>query len=278
MFDLETRSVEANAVHLAVTEAGVGGRPLLLVHGFTGAKEDFGDHLDALADAGWWVVAVDNRGHGQSDKPDDEDAYSFEIFADDVIALVDVLGWDRFSLLGHSMGGMVVQVVATLIGDRIDRLILMDTSHGPLPLADDATVAAARHIIATRGMDGLADAIAAGGGPLETEAHRRAVAERPGLAEWLDRKLRTTSGAMYSSMLPRFGSGDDRLDSLRSLTMPTLVIVGDQDEPFLGSSRRMADALPNAELAVIPDAGHSPQIENPDAWWKALSTFLAADF
>ena len=53
--------------------------------------------------------------------------------------------------------------------------------------------------------------------------------------------------------------------------MPTLVLVGEQDAPFLKPSRRMADAIPGAELVVIPDAGHSPQFESPELWWKALS-------
>ena len=53
-----------------------------------------------------------------------------------------------------------------------------------------------------------------------------------------------------------------------------LVIVGEQDRPFLGPSERMAKAIPRARLAVIPDAGHSPQFENTEAWWDALASFL----
>lgn len=274
MFELESRLIDINGIRIAITESGHGGRPLLLVHGFTGTKEDFGDHLDALADAGWWVVALDHRGHGESDKPDDESAYSFEVMADDVVGLVDALGWQQFSLLGHSMGGMVAQLVAARVTERIERLVLMDTAHGPLALADDDLIGAARHIIGTGGMDALADALAGASGPLETPAHRRLVETRPGFAEWLDRRLRSTSGAMYTAMLPAFGAGPDRLESLGRLPMPTLVMCGDQDAPFLGPSKRMADALHHGELVVIPDAGHSPQFENPDAWRTALSTFL----
>jgi len=57
---------------------------------------------------------------------------------------------------------------------------------------------------------------------------------------------------------------------------PTLVIVGEQDLPFLGVSRDMARTIPGAQLAVIPDAGHSPQFENPDAWLGAVQGFLNA--
>jgi pimeloyl-ACP methyl ester carboxylesterase len=90
-------------VRLDVGEAGAGGRPLLLVHGFTGAKEDFTDFLDPLAARGWHAVAPDLRGHGASSKPDDEAGYSLAIFAGDLARLVGALGWDGCVLLGHSM-------------------------------------------------------------------------------------------------------------------------------------------------------------------------------
>jgi pimeloyl-ACP methyl ester carboxylesterase len=105
----------------------------------------------------------------------------------------------------------------------------------------------------------------------------RLVAEKPGYAEFGDRKLRATSASLYAPMATSFVYADDRLDHLRSLpdTLPTLVIVGEQDEPMVGPSRRMAESIPGASLVVIPDAGHSPQFENADAWWAALSGFLA---
>ena len=107
---MQKRTVDLGTVQLAIAESGAGGRPFLLLHGFTGAKEDLTEWLDPLAEAGWHAVAPDHRGHGASSKPDDESAYSFEILAADSLALLDALGWDRFALLGHSMGGMVAQI------------------------------------------------------------------------------------------------------------------------------------------------------------------------
>ncbi len=126
------RSVDTGSIHLTIAEEGVGGRPLMLVHGFTGAKEDFGDFLTALADRGWHVVAPDLRGHGASDKPTEESAYTLPIFAGDVLALADTLGWKQLTLLGHSMGGMIAQHMLMGAPDRIEAMILMDTAHGPL--------------------------------------------------------------------------------------------------------------------------------------------------
>src|SRR5215469_7910448 len=106
------RDVDLGDVRVSIAEAGAGPRRLLLVHGFTGAKEDFTPWLDQLAELRWHAVAPDLRGHGASSKPAEESAYSFEVLADDVLRLANALGWDRFVLLGHSMGGMIAQFVA----------------------------------------------------------------------------------------------------------------------------------------------------------------------
>lgn len=203
--------------------------------------------------------------------------YSFQILADDAIRLVDALGWERFGLLGHSMGGMVAQFVAVDRPDRLDALVLMDTGHGPVVELDPAMVEAAVAIVRSRGIDGLADIVAATESPLESPAHRRLLLERPGYAEFGDRKFRATSPALYAAMAPAFIAGPDRLARLKTLpeSLPALVMVGEQDRPFVGPAERMAAAIPGGSLAVIPDAGHSPQFENPDRWWAALSGFLA---
>ena len=112
--------------------------------------------------------------------------------------------------------------------------------------------------------------------PLGTSAHERVLATRAGYREFGQRKMLASSPAMYAAMLTAItdAGGIDRLDDLEAVELPTLVLVGDEDEPFLKPSRRMAETIPDAELVVVPDAGHSPQFENPDHWWKALSTFL----
>jgi pimeloyl-ACP methyl ester carboxylesterase len=271
--------VHDDAVELAIAEAGEGGRPLLLLHGFTGAKEDFTDWLDPLAGLGWHVIAPDQRGHGASSQPDDEAAYSFEGYATDLLALLDAVGWAEVVALGHSMGGMVVQTAALRAPERFAGLVLMDTSHRALR-ADTGLIDLAVAIARTEGMAAVLDAqsAVAGGGPIGTGANERVLATRPGYREFGDRKMLASSPAMYAAMIQSItdrASGLDRLPDLGRIQVPTLVLVGDEDAPFLKPSRRMADAIPNAELAVIPDAGHSPQFENPDAWWSALSGFLA---
>ena len=270
------RSVDTGSIHLTIAEEGVGGRPLLLVHGFTGAKEDFGDFLVPLAERGWHVVAPDLRGHGASGKPSDESAYTLPIFAGDVLALADALGWSRFTLLGHSMGGMIAQHMLLAAPDRIEALILMDTAHGRLEgILDEGMIERAIAFIRANGIDAwkqMMESQADRG--LSTPADLRVRAERPGYVEFGERKLLAASPAMVASVLGQFATVDDRLERLAAHTTPTLVIVGEQDKPFIGPSERMADVMPGASLAVIPDGGHSPQFESPDAWWQALSGFL----
>lgn len=279
---MKVRDIEVVGMHgaavLAVAEAGVGGRPLLLVHGFTGAKEDFAEWLDPLAELGWHAIAPDQRGHGDSARPTDEACYSFECFASDLLALLDAMGWTTAVALGHSMGGMVLQTAVIEAPDRFEAIVLMDTSHRALR-ADPGMVELAITIARTQGMAALMaaqDALDDGGG-LGNEVDRRLKAERPGYLEFSQRKLLSSSPAMYAAMIAAItdvASGHDRLDALRSLTMPALVIVGEHDQPFVQPSRRMAEALPQGELVVVPNAAHSPQFESSAHWWSALRTFL----
>ncbi len=264
---------DRHGADLAVAESGPGGRPLLLVHGFTGAKEDFADWMDPLARAGWWVLAPDLRGHGASPKPDDEAAYSLGRFVDDLVGLVDRTGWSTFSLLGHSMGGMVAQELALSVPGRVERLVLMDTHHGGLEEVDPATAEVGAGIVREHGIPRLADMLDELGAE-RPPADLRVRAARPGYEAWNRSKLEACSPAMYASMVVEMAGRPDRLGDLSTLTVPTLVVVGEQDRPFLAASRRMADAIPGAQLAVVPDAAHSPQFENPGAWWAAVTGFL----
>lgn len=246
------------------------------MHGFTGAKEDFTEWLDRLADDGWHAVAPDHRGHGASSKPEGKGSYSLEILAADNRALVDALGWGRYVLLGHSMGGFVAQLMAFEDPARLLGLVLMDTGHGPVEGVNREEAALAGQIAIESGMAALAELMAARESPLETAANRRLLEERPGYAEFGERKMLDSSPWMYAAMIDELLTGGDSLERLGAMkpVPPTLIIVGEQDSPFLESARRMTEAVAGSSLAVIPDAGHSPQFENPERWWLALSSFL----
>lgn len=267
------RRVSLPDVDLALLEAGEGGRPLLLVHGFGGAKEDFADHVDSLAERGWHVVAPDLRGHGASDGPPGEEGYSLDVFADDLEALVDRLGWTDATLLGHSMGGMVAQVLVLRAPTAWRGLVLMDTGHGRFEVEPEA-LALGLSIVREKGLAEYARLLTEVGDPLENPAAERVLRERPGYQEFCDAKMLACSPDMYAAMMEQLTSLEDRLPRLGELTLPTLVLVGEYDRPFLDPSRAMCDALPDARFVLIADAGHSPQFEAPEPWIRAVEGFL----
>jgi 3-oxoadipate enol-lactonase len=268
------RVIVDDGVALATTVAGDPDAPgLLLVHGFGGAKEDFGDHVDALARE-HRVVTFDLRGHGESDGPDDPSVYSLDRLAVDTLAVAEATGLHGLRLLGHSMGGMVVRRIALAHPERLAALILMDTSPGPPPGLDPELIAFGVEIVKEQGMGELKrvqDEL----DPLGSPSYRRLLAERPGYREYADYKWKSLSPEMWMRLSVEIVTQPDQLAELGGVDLPTLVIVGDEDATFLEPCRQMAATVPGAELAVIPTAGHSPQFENPPAWFTALHDFLA---
>ncbi len=262
-----------DGVALATVVAGPPDAPgLLLVHGFGGAKEDFADHVEALA-RDHRVVTFDHRGHGESDAPDDPGAYSLDRLAVDTLTVADVTGLRDLRLLGHSMGGMVTRRIVLEHPGRLAALVLMDTSSGPPPGLDPELIAFGVEIVREHGMGELKrvqDEL----DPLGSPSYRRLLADRPGFREYSERKWASLSPVMWMRLALEIVTQPDQLGDLAGVTLPTQVIVGDEDVTFLEPCREMAATVPGAELAVIATAGHSPQFENPPAWFAALHGFL----
>jgi pimeloyl-ACP methyl ester carboxylesterase len=267
------RVVVDDGVELEVVVRG-SGPTLVLVHGFGGAKEDFADHLDPLSSR-FEVVTFDHRGHGESDAPDDPAAYTLDRLAADTLAVIDAVGAERAMLLGHSMGGMTVRRVVLRAPERVDALVLMDTSPGPVPDVDGEILEIGAQLALTDGMDELKRVMDAFQ-PLSTPAYERLLAHRPGYQDFCDQKWSTLSAVMWATLAREIRDQPEQLAELARVTVPTLVLVGEQDDPFLEVSGAMAATIPGARLVVIPDAGHSPQFENPTAWLAALEHFLDA--
>jgi pimeloyl-ACP methyl ester carboxylesterase len=273
---MRSQRVDLGDITLHVADAGEGGRPVMLVHGFTANADEVAGVVEPLAELGWHAVAPDLRGHGRSERPTDAAAYSFERMAADVMALADRLGWDRFALLGHSMGGGVAQLIALDHPERLTGLILASTFHGPVPGISMELVQLGCWVVREAGMEGLADAQAArrAENPESVAAFERLQEAIPGYAEASRARLVDTSPDMWMAMAPLFVSQEDRLARLAALDVPTAVIVGEHDGTMGDDCRRLAATIPGAELTVIAGAGHVPQLEQPEAWWAAVSGFL----
>jgi pimeloyl-ACP methyl ester carboxylesterase len=246
---------------------------LLLVHGIGGAKEDFADHVEVFAHD-HRVVTFDHRGHGESDHPDDSEAYSLDRLAADVQAVVDATGLHDLRVLGHSMGGMVVRRFVLAAPEQVAAIVFMDTSAGPPPGLDRELVALGVQVARTQGLavlKELSDELDLLGSP----SYQRVLAERPGFREYADYKWNAQSPVMWARLVEEIVRQPDQLAELAALLVPVLGIVGDEDATFLQPMRDIVATVPGAELVVVPGAGHSPQFENPPIWQKAMEGFLA---
>jgi pimeloyl-ACP methyl ester carboxylesterase len=215
--------------------------PVVLQHGFvvnsyicwkrTGT-------VDALVDAGHWVVAVDARGHGSSGKPHDPSRYGEGQMANDLARLLDVLGAPRADLAGYSMGAVACLILATR-DPRIRRMVVAGVGTaiaqlgGPL-LAEDVS-----------SIEGL------------TSAAFRALADRLGG----DRHaLAAQAAAMHNAAIP-----------LGQITAPTLVIGGDADL-FASGADDLAEAIPGATALVL--SGDHLTVPASPAFMAAIVKFL----
>jgi pimeloyl-ACP methyl ester carboxylesterase len=260
-----------NGVNLYYELHGHAGEPLVFVHGYTGDISDWRFQLPEFSRT-HRVVALDLRGHGRSEAPADRASYTVPAMADDVEALVARAGFARYHLLGHSMGGAVVQEIALRSPGQLLSLTLEDTSDR-FGLSGNETVArwvAKRHQLAdTSGMRGVADLPAAVAPPPHMPAEREAEVKERLAAMSADAFIGAWKGALEGWPGVR-----DRLGQIRAAT---LVICGELDAALVGPARRMAAAIPRATLAMIPEAGHSPQYERPDLFNAALRQHLEAN-
>lgn len=276
---MEESSVSVAGVNLAVAEAGRGGAPLLFVHGFTGAKEDIADHAERLVELGYHVVAPDLRGHGSSDKPDAEADYSIARFGEDVLAVADAFGFTRFSLMGHSMGGMIAQWLALEAPDRLERLVLLDTSPGRPDFGRPmrALGRVGRMLVPRTGLGVVAWLTGLMDERLSPPSVKDLYERRPELLQTGIDKILQSSPAMWTALNREILALPDLTARLRAVKIPTMVMVGAEDDPFIRPAVRLAAAIPKATLSVIPGAAHSPQFESPEEFWSALAEFLRLD-
>ncbi len=251
-----------NGVSLAVEIRG-SGPALVFVHGFPLDRTIFRHQIDSLT--GFRRIAPDLRGMGQSDAPDL--GYSMATYADDLAALIDVLGEDRVVLIGHSMGGYIAFEFLRRYRARVAGLVLMDTR----PEADSAEGRKARDQLVTRVRDQGAIAAA------EAMLPRFFTPSVPPDIIQLVRDMIVATPV--SGIVGALTSMRDRPDSTPLLStlvgVPSLVVVGDEDvitPPAIAQT--MAAAIPDARLVEVPGAGHLPCVEQPVPTTRAILKFL----
>lgn len=269
--------VAVNGVELAYEDRGGPGRPLVLVHGYTGSRRDFAARLPELARLGR-TIALDLRGHGESSHAEPE-TYTLARLADDLVGFLAAHRIERCDLLGHSLGGMVALRAALAHPERFASLVLMNTAaRAPdgIPLE---TFRLARRIALESGMATLVDLMRerAPGDSGRTEADRRLEAEW-GAAYWEEWRIpnfRAMDPEAYAALGREIVEQPSLLARLAAIRCPTLVMVGEGDHGFLTAAEELERGIPGARRVEIPRAGHQPQLENSSAWLAAIREHLA---
>ncbi len=255
-------------------EAAADRATILMLHGGGQNRFSWKNTGQVLADEGFHVVALDSRGHGDSDRAPDAD-YDVETLTADVMQVLDAI--DRpVNLIGASMGGLTGILAADLAGpDRVTRLVLVDV----VPRFEKNGSARIREFMFS-GLHGF--------GSLEEAADAVAAylpyRTRPRSPEGLKKNLRLRNGRWYWHWDPAFMTkpGDDpelRTEKFEhaaaSLTIPVLLIRGKlSDVVSLEGVRHFLETVPNAEFVELSDAGHTAAGDDNDAFSDVVVTFV----
>jgi pimeloyl-ACP methyl ester carboxylesterase len=259
---MKTDFVQAGAVRLQYFEAGDGPETIVLVHGYQSSGRVWRLTQEAIAGHGIRSIAFSNRGAGDSDRTAREDDYSVQSFAHDLYEAVGALGLRNFTLCGHSMGGLTVTQFSLDHPGPLKALVLLDSA---------ALDGQARP---TGWEEGLRDHIARTGAPPER-------AEPPAPAPE-DFRAALQADVARNPIERWIGSrrsmSEVRLRSrLAALTMPVLVVGGDQDMT-VGVETILTDfrALParNRFLHFFHGVGHSPNVAVPEDFARLLALFI----
>ena len=244
----------ADGVRIAHTvhNPGGAGTPLVLSHGFSATSAMWDPNVEALA-ADRPVVVWDQRGHGDSDAPDDPAAYSEAASVADLDALLTHVGATTAVIGGLSLGGYLSLAYHLAHPDRVAALVLVDTGPGY------------RNPEARARWNLMAERMAA-----DIEAEGPAVSS-PEVAAARHRHPRglvlTARGTLTQH--------DDRvISSLAAIAVPTLVVVGEHDTEFLAGADHMARRIPGARKVVLAGAGHAANIDQPAAFNEAVGDFV----
>ena len=255
-----------SAAELHVEDSGGSGSPVVLAHAI-GCDRRMWDEVARHLEPRHRVVRLDVRGHGMSPVP--ARPYTLDAMADDARAALDRLGIDTAHWVGLSMGGMIGQAFALAHAERLDRLVLANTTSSYGPEGRSMWEARAK-LVAQGGVAAIAPTVEQ---RYFSEAFRR---ERPGVVSEVMRRFLATPAAGYLGCCDAIAALDftARLPAIRHRT---LVIAGETDAGTpVSMSEAMVAKMPNARLAVIKGAAHLSAVEKPAEFARLVLDFLTA--
>ncbi len=241
--------------------------PLQWIHGFPLSNLLWDPQVFDLADIVRHIVP-NLRGHGVSEAT--APPYSMAMFADDCIAVLDDLGIEEPIMIGGlSMGGYVAFEICRRHPERIGGMILAATRAGADTDETKQRRDEATKLVRDQGVEAIADAM------LPKLMAPQTYAKDPDLVHFVREMMLETSVDGVVGALAAMRDRHDSVGDLPLFDLPTLVIHGDEDQLIpLAEAERMARELPDAKLAVIPGAGHLPNLEQPELFDDAVREFL----
>lgn len=239
--------------------------PLVLVHGFLGGAAQWGLQNDMPGgDRRLIPIALPGFGHRAAEPP----ITTIQGMARNVIADLDALGVTRFDLLGHSMGGMIVQEVAQQAADRVARLVLYSTGAVGILPGRFETIAESKTHARTDGVPATARRIAA-----TWFLDYENAAEYAGCAAIAEKASPAAFDAGLDAMEGWSGAAH-----LSGIAAQTLVLWGDGDRTYpWAQTQRLWQGIPGARLAVVPGCAHAVHLERPALFNSLVSDFLHRD-
>lgn len=249
-------TVRLNGIEVYYEEHGQG-YPVVFTHGYSASTRMWAPQVEPLSQR-YRFVTWDIRGHGQTESPEDQGQYSEALAVEDERQLLQLLGIEKAVIGGLSLGGYLALAFYRAHPELAQALILCDTGPGYRnPAAREEWNRTAERRARAFEEQGL--------GALSRSAEVQAASSSHRSAAGLARAAR--------GILAQFDSRV--IDSLPQISVPTLIVVGERDTPFLNGTDYMAAKIPRAEKVVIPDAGHSSNIDQPEAFNRAVLDFLA---
>ena len=255
-----------NGISLAYDDSG-SGPAVVLIHGFPLCKKMWRPQFNTLPNAGFRLIAPDLRGFGESDAP--TGPYSIDLFADDIVDLLDHLEIDKAVVGGMSMGGYVLFNLLDRYPERLSGACFITTrAH-----ADDETGKTVRLKLAQEVMKFGPQAIA--NSFEQILFAEESLSERPKLVgEVYNWMIGTDSRGLAGGLLA-MRERKDYTPLLANVTLPALAIGAEHDRATPPEkAREIAAGVPGCQLSIIPHAGHMANLENPGAFNDCLIAFL----
>ncbi len=250
------------------------GQPLLLLHGFTGSSRSWDDVASRLAQR-YRIIRADLPGHGKTEFTTQGSRYTMSAVAQDLAQLLTACNAAPAHVLGYSMGGRLALFFALTYPSHVQRLIIESGSPGLAMEAERAE---------RRTLDGaLAERIERDGIDVFVNDWERlpiwaSQSMLSGAMKQHQREIRLANNVHGLALSLRgmgTGTQPSLWDRLSELTQPTAFIAGELDSKFATIARDMHGRVPAAQLSIIPNAGHTTHLEQPDVFVAAVVAFLS---